>query len=363
MAAWIDHPLIQALASALLHFLWQGSVVALLALAWWRVLRPAARGRYLAGVMALAAMLAAPIVTVAYLATPSSSIGPVTRSSGGSRGALTIPATEGFIGPSLPAESPGSVQPSDSPVPALGPAVILPLWFGGVLVLSGRLLGGWIVARRLTRRHISPVTPEVASLASRVAGRLALHRVVRVLESSAVAVPVMIGWLKPVILVPTAVLTTLTPAQVEALLAHELAHVRRHDYFVNILQSVVETLLFYHPAVWWVSRQARAAREQCCDDLVVAVCDRLTYVTALTDLAARGARPRVALAATDGPLLHRVRRLLGHAQADRPVVGVWVPALLLALAGTVFLPAVTASPVEQMHIARRHRRRCARRRA
>ncbi len=115
---------------------------------------------------------------------------------------------------------------------------------------------------------------------------MALDRVVRVFESSAVAVPVMVGWIKPVVLLPAAALSGLTPTQVEALIAHELAHVRRHDYIVNLLQSVVETLLFYHPAVWWVSARVRAEREHCCDDLAVGVCDRLVYVTALADLAA-----------------------------------------------------------------------------
>ena len=102
----------------------------------------------------------------------------------------------------------------------------------------------------------------------------------------------MVGWLNPVVLLPASALSGLTPTQIEALLAHELAHVRRHDYLVNLLQSVVETLLFYHPAVWWVSAHVRAEREHCCDDLAVAVCDRLVYVTALADLAAMTSTPR-----------------------------------------------------------------------
>jgi len=351
MAAWIDHPLTQALASALLHFLWQGSVVALLALAWWRIRRPAAPARYVAGVMALATMLAAPVATVAYLTGTSPAGRAPLQATNASGAEEAVPLIQRTVVPAVPVEGGYPAAPDGNSLRGFGPLVILPLWFAGVLVLSGRLFGGWIVARRLTRRQVSPATPELAFLASRMAGRLALHRAVRIVESSAIAVPVMIGWLKPVILVPTAVLAALTPAQVEALLAHELAHVRRHDYLVNLLQSLVETLLFYHPAVWWVSREVRAAREQCCDDLVVTVCDRVTYVTALSDLAGLGARPRVALAATGGPLLERVRRLLGHAQADRPPVGVFVPAVLLVVASTAFLPMMMASPVEGMQVA------------
>ena len=132
------------------------------------------------------------------------------------------------------------------------------------------------------------------------------------LESAAVTVPTLVGWVRPVVLLPAAALSGLTPEQLEAILAHELAHVRRHDYLVNLLQSLVETLLFYHPAVWWVSAEVRAEREHCCDDLAVAVCgDRLVYVSALAELTSMERRA-FALAATDGSLLDRVRRILGR---------------------------------------------------
>ena len=186
---------------------------------------------------------------------------------------------------------------------------------------------------------VRPVSPEIHSLVRRVAGRMALDRVVRVFESSAVAVPVMVGWIKPVVLLPAAALSGLTPTQVEALIAHELAHVRRHDYIVNLLQSLVETLLFYHPAVWWVSARVRAEREHCCDDLAVGVCDRLVYVTALADLAAMTAAPRIALAATDGSLVNRVRRLLGRSRDARESGSSWMPALVLVLAIGTMVPA------------------------
>ena len=108
-------------------------------------------------------------------------------------------------------------------------------------------------------------------------------------------------------------LAALSPAQVEAILAHELAHIRRHDYLVNLLQTLVETLLFYHPAVWWLSRRIRTERENCCDDLAVSLCgDPYAYAKALADLEElRGTSGRLALAATGGSLLQRVRRLVG----------------------------------------------------
>ena len=109
--------------------------------------------------------------------------------------------------------------------------------------------------------------------------------------------------MKPVVLLPAAALSGLSPEQLQAILAHELAHVRRHDYLVNLLQSMVETLLFYHPAMWWVSAQVRAEREHCCDDLAVDVCgDRLVYVTALAELTTITSHRAFALAATDGSM-------------------------------------------------------------
>jgi beta-lactamase regulating signal transducer with metallopeptidase domain len=119
--------------------------------------------------------------------------------------------------------------------------------------------------------------------------------------------------LRPVILLPASALTGLSPQQLEAIIAHELAHIRRHDYLINLLQTVVETLLFYHPAVWWVSRRIRQEREHCCDDLAVAVCgDALTYARALLEMEQlRAAGPQLAMAANGGSLMNRIQRLVG----------------------------------------------------
>jgi beta-lactamase regulating signal transducer with metallopeptidase domain len=335
---FIDQTSIQALAWALVHFLWQGAVLGLIAFVLLRLSRLRATTKYLIGVGTLGLMLAAPVGTFLYLnRTPSRTI----------ETATVVPSTfrptaaaQAKARPNVYATASEFQIPVAPPTPArpLGPYLILTVWLSGVVLLSLRLFGGWVVARRLVTRAIRPVSPEVLSLVRRVAGRLALDRVVRVFESSAVSVPVMVGWIKPVVLLPAAALSGLTPTQVEALIAHELAHVRRHDYLVNLLQSAVETLLFYHPAVWWVSARVRAEREHCCDDLAVGVCDRLVYVTALADLAAM-TTPRVALAATDGSLVNRVRRLLGRTRATADSATSWSSALTLAVVLGALLPA------------------------
>ena len=141
-----------------------------------------------------------------------------------------------------------------------------------MVLLSLRNLVGWIGVQRLRRVGTAPVCQELADRARTLIGRMKISRPVRILQSTLVEIPIVAGWLTPVILLPVSILAELSPQQLEAILAHELAHIRRHDYLVNLLQTVAETLLFYHPAVWWVSRRIRIEREHCCDDAAVRVC-------------------------------------------------------------------------------------------
>ena len=189
----------------------------------------------------------------------------------------------------------------------------------GVFVLSIRLAIGWRDVHRLRRRASLTADASWQAALSRLCDRLHIRSTVRLLESSLVDVPTMIGWLRPVILWPPALLAGLSVEQFEALLAHELAHVRRHDYLVNLLQTAIETLLFYHPAVWWLSRRIRHERECCCDDLAVAACgNRLSYARALAALEEhRSPARQLALAADGGRLLTRIRRILGLPTARR----------------------------------------------
>lgn len=350
MTAVLQHPVLQALAWALVHFIWQGAALGAAAFLAIRVSRGGAAARYTIGVATLALMLVVPVVTTVWLvgrapASPAASTAVLALTPDGVLApvATAQPAPEAAEAGTWATSGPAAQTPDRTASIHALPLVVLSLWLVGVAVLSLRLAGGWVVARRLVWRSVRPASAEIQALARRVAGRLALDRIVRVVESSAVAVPVMIGWAKPVVLLPAAALSGLTPVQLEALLAHELAHIRRHDYLVNLLQSVVETLLFYHPAVWWVSGQVRTEREHCCDDLAVGVCDRLVYVTALADLATLVTGPRVALAATDGSLLARVRRILGQPRDDRATGFGWLLAVVGVLVAIVIIPVGLAS--------------------
>jgi uncharacterized protein (TIGR03435 family) len=292
----------------LIHFLWQGAgIAALYAAVRWLARGMRTEGRYLLACVALASMMAAPIVTWCVLgqseATPAFAADQTARAPG------TIPS----VATPLPPEVHAAV-PTAHETPWLKWAVAI--WLAGASALSLRLLGGWWMAARLRWRLTRPAPLEWCQAIERLRNRLGVARAVSLRVSAMVQSPVVIGAWRPLVLVPVGMLTGMPAAQVEALLIHELAHIRRHDYLVNLLQSIAEALLFYHPTVWWVSSHIRAEREHCCDDAAVAVSgDALEYANALAELA--GSRPvrLAAIAANGGSLADRIARLLGE---ERP---------------------------------------------
>ncbi|HYE89357.1 MAG TPA: M56 family metallopeptidase, partial [Vicinamibacterales bacterium] len=341
-SAWSMSPeTIDALAWTLLHFVWQGALLGCAAFFALRVVRPErSTTRYAIGVVTLALMLAATAVTFTVLSRPSLPVESTATTTSQSQFTPAAAARVEGINSVLDAGAALSSQSATTatrswPPSTIGPlpsTLVVAMWAVGVLALSLRLLGGWMLTRRLTRHAIAAVSPAVNAAAKTIADRLQLRRAVLVVESGAVIVPTLIGYVKPVVLLPAVALTGLTPDQLNAILAHELAHVRRHDYLINLLQSIVETLLFYHPATWWVSAQVRAEREHCCDDLAVDVCgDRLVYVSALAELTSIASHRAFALAATDGSLLSRVQRLLGRPRASHEPAPAWALLVLFVL--------------------------------
>jgi beta-lactamase regulating signal transducer with metallopeptidase domain len=322
-------PVIQALGWALLHFIWQGAIIAALyAIAKVFLRKRMANIRYAAACSALALMLAAPVISLLI----------ISRSPVGARNISATGESALAVG-----ASPVSALDADSRIPAArgvpqgvsgSPAReraipftqwaserfalylpwLLALWFIGVVFFSLRFAGGLLIAHRMRRREAGPMLKQWQGKIHDLAKKLRVSRHVRLYESLIVEVPTVIGWLRPVILLPVSAVTGLSAVQIEALIAHELAHVRRYDYLINLLQTAVETLLFYHPAVWWVSGEIREEREHCCDDLAVAACGNvLVYAGALAELEQlRVAAPRLAMAANGGSLLRRIQRLIGR---------------------------------------------------
>jgi beta-lactamase regulating signal transducer with metallopeptidase domain len=223
-------------------------------------------------------------------------------------------------------------------------AWIVPVWLMGVFVMGVWHLGGFIAVHRLRLISTRKASRRIQSLLDTMSDRMGVRQTVTLLESAVVQTPVVIGWLKPVILLPTSVLTGMPSEQIEVIIAHELAHIRRHDYIVNLIQTVVVTLLFYHPAIWWVSSQIRTERECCCDEMVVKRTDRhLDYAMALAHVAKMHSdNPGLAVAASSGSLLERLQRLAGLADAPGLSPKAWVACLLLLIVA-VTLPITVAT--------------------
>lgn len=319
---------------ALLHFVWQGGLIAGLFALLRRAGAGSARVRYALACLTLGAMACAPILTYGFLAAAGR-----WQPAGGQ---VSGTAFRAAVPEGIAAGVPWYLVWSSNLQAAL-PWLVL-AWFAGALLFLIRLAAGSVAAARLRTNANRPAPPALRKALERMAGLVGVSREVGLLVSALVEVPVVVGWLRPVVLLPASALTGLAPEYLEALLAHELAHIRRNDYLVNVLQSVVEAVLFYHPAVWWVSNEIRKEREHCCDDLAVAASgSALTYVHALADLElCRPIHARAAMASNGGTLVERIRRLAdggepaGHT-VKGPVAAFSAALIVLSAAGVMVL--------------------------
>lgn len=292
---------------ALLHFLWQGALLAAgLALALRRLRNASASDRHALACATLALMAIAPLVTFRVLGTNGPALGAST--------ALVAPATVA-TGSAVTNGTPERTALDFTTLPA-GLLPWLPwvtaFWVCGVGLSALRLLGGWWRVHRWATRETAAAPADWQERCDGLGRRLGLRRRVPLRESSRIDGPLIVGWLRPMLVLPLGMLQSLPGLQVEALLLHELAHVHGRDPLIHLLQRAVETLLFYHPAVWWVSEQVRREREHRCDDRVVdAQGQGHSLAEALVTLAERMPTSEpLALAATDGSVASRVRRLL-----------------------------------------------------
>ncbi|MBS3933579.1 MAG: M56 family metallopeptidase [Truepera sp.] len=306
---------LEVLGWVLIHSLWQGALIALLLAALLTALwRHSSQVRYAADCAALALALLAPAVTFAVhvvaitppLDAPSLNATELAR--------LYTPLA---LSP-LPSGDPLNVSTASPEWPVTRTLQLLGgLWLAGATLLLLRLFVAWVALSRFLRHKTTAAPPEVAQALRALAREAGIAPTVIVRQSAHASVPFVCGLRKPTILLPTHVIASLTSPQLTAILAHELAHIRRRDYLINLLQHTAEALLFFHPAVWWLSNQLRIEREHCCDDLVVSELrqDLHTYLEALVKLPQLGGLvPRHALAAAKGTLVTRVRRLV----AKRP---------------------------------------------
>ena len=199
---------------------------------------------------------------------------------------------------------------------------ILLLWLVGISCFTVRLLFGWRAISVLRRTAPAESPSALSEMGATIAARMGVRRAIRFAETSLVQVPAVVGWLRPVVFLPTMALTGMSREQLEAVIAHEIAHLRRHDFVVNVFQLLTETVFFYHPAVWWVSRQIREQREHCCDDLAVRFsAGKKTYVSMLLWIEksrSGGVSSTLAMSAASGSLVNRIQRLV-HPQRPTAV--------------------------------------------
>ena len=380
------------LGLTLAHFLWQGALIAaLLAIALRLMRRRSPNLRYGLCGLAMLLMAVSPVITLLHA---DSQPAPVSEIRTGNASAGALPERTGtpnadVIAIDDRAESAWPAHPGSQADAELMPASAsvngdlraasptfaaahshapTPLWLAwtlqisalawtvGVLALSIRLTVGWLRLRGFYRSQAAQVPPVIEALARGLGERLGLRRPVRVLAAGDWDEPVAFGLLRPVVLLPIAAITNTPVELIEAMIAHELAHIRRYDLWINLLQRVIETLLFYHPAVWWVSARMRVERELCCDDLAVRVTGRRAdYASALLEVYRFRQAPATpamaaALLGSSLSLKARVQRVLQLSSThEEPVrARFWLAGpLSLLLAAGFTLMAVTDSAMSR----------------
>lgn len=322
--------LVVALGWTLLHFVWQGLVIGL---AHETALKIAAtpQRRYVISLVSLGALLAAPLITFGTLWAPPASSPAITAAADAAANTVAVTAV---------ADNAFRIEPW---LPWLVGA-----WLTGVCLLAGRFAVGLVGLRRILANADHEGVPEaIRNMLDELAARMGIWRKVRVALSTRVSSPLVVGWFRPVVLLPLSAATGLDHQQLTMVLAHELAHLRRFDHLVNLVQVAAETLLFYHPAVHRVSRSLRQEREACCDDIAVLVAgNRVAYahvLAQLEEMRQRGQAPALSLGIAEHELYARIHRLVAGdpsaRQRDKSLL-----VMLAAVSGlVVVMPALDTS--------------------
>src|SRR5580693_3726904 len=351
---WLSPGAMHSLGWTLLHFLWQGTAIAALAAVLMTLCRRAST-RYVLAVGALALMLAAPVATFFFLSSSGAS----------------APAKSSLAGETQPTGAINSanniVARTSAGVPRRSTSLdtlpwLVEAWLLGVAFFSLRSAGGFLLLERERRKQSITASARVLAMCQTLQRRLGLEGAIRYCECTWLQAPAVIGWFRPIVLLPVTALTGLSEEQLQLVIVHELAHIQRLDTLVNVFQISVETLLFYHPAVWWLNQRIRAEREHCCDDVAVSFCGNpVEYARALTLMEEWRTAPALAMAANRGPLSERIFRVLGLKPTGAGTRGIGLTGGVLCLtaalvAGNALLgiaypkPIVHASQISLAHL-------------
>lgn len=317
--SFLSSELIDALGWTLLHSLWQGALISIvLAIILLLMRRFTAQTRYFVIMAAMITMLTLSVFTFTRLyQSPSQAVVtdiPENVITGGPDTDTTMPIHNDT--PPIQVSSFESFRQTFNGYFNHHLPSIVTLWFLGMLIFLLKFLGGLAYTQRLKYYRTQPVPEEWQKIINRLCQKLKISRIVTAFNSGIARVPMVIGYLKPVILLPGSLFTGLTPQQLESILAHEVAHIARNDYLLNLLQSVIEIVYFYHPAVWWLSSCLRNEREHCCDDIAVKLCgDSHTFARTLADLQEKCLENQtlaMALTGSRNRLFQRIHRLVNR---------------------------------------------------
>lgn len=331
---FLGNPYFYSLALTLIHFIWQGCLVAFaLKSALTLTSNKKPQLRYAFASLSMLTCLILPLITFAIIYQPDHNALALSNN--------LMPLFETSTG-----QSPNSNNYWAANIVEFLPYISV-VWLSIVMLLTFKLLIEVYMVNQLPKQSIIPTDAKLSARFLQLVEKMQLSTTPRLLVSLKTDVPMAIGWLKPVILLPASMLSGLTPTQLEMLILHELAHIRRHDYLVNFIQTLVALLLFFHPAVQWISKQMRNEREYCSDDIAVQYCgDAIAYAHTLADTAMLCNKhrhhtiPNMAMAASGGDLKQRVIRLVDHHCTPSNDVGKW-------LAGSTIVVAIFGFGAQQ----------------
>ena len=326
IADLLSHDGQNALGWTLVHSLWQSAVIVLMVIFCLRFIPSThSRIRYAVACAGLLLFIGTSLMTFAYLTS--------VRTNHNLLPGPWYPTIEHSVQTELTSSSTGNFFNIISSAIEAKMPLILTLWLGGFLIFGFRLTGGIFYTYKLKSGAL-PVENEWKDYLNQIRKNLGIDRLVTLGESAAIHAPMVIGYFKPMILIPVGMVTGLTSEQIETIFIHELAHIKRHDYLINFIQSFIETVFFFNPFTWILSNVIRREREYCCDDLVLSQHGSASaYAHALTQLAAvRLSRHTFALplAEDKNQLLNRIRRIMersgkNYSGKDR----VFIPAMIL----------------------------------
>jgi beta-lactamase regulating signal transducer with metallopeptidase domain len=330
----IPNHIIYALGWTVVHSLWQGVVIA--ALMTWVLMflkNKTAQARYWVSNTALLAMLISSIITFQIVAqnlvSYQSNTANMTLILRGQSFLQTID-NQGFV---------SDITWFFNRYLSL----VVVAWLMGVLFFLAKLSGSLMYVEILKNHHVTHLGNEWVQMVELLKSELEIKQKVALLESSLITSPMTLGWLKPMILMPIGIVNSLSPAQVEAILAHELAHIKGRDYIINIVQSFIEILYYYHPAVWWISSNIRIERENRCDDMAVNLTgNSLTYAKALLTIQelnhSKSNTYALAMGFSTQPkglLLNRIKRILNQQKNRNNVMEKFFATTILIVAMTI----------------------------